>query len=113
MKKIILNLIAASFIFTVLVVPVLTLGITPPEGPSENISIPGVFETIVNWAFYFLLVISALFLIIAGFYFVTAQGDPEQIKKARNMVLYALIGLGVAVLSRAIVSWLRTVIEVK
>jgi len=110
MKKIILNLIAASFIFTVLVVPVLTLGITP-QGPSENINIPGVFETIVNWAFYFLLVISAFFLIIAGFYFVTAQGDPEQIKKARNMVLYALIGLAVAVLSRAIVSWLQGIIE--
>jgi len=110
MKKIILNLISASFVFGALVVPVLVLGITP-EGPKENIDIPALFERIVNWAFYFLLIIGTLFLIIAGFYFVTAQGNPDDIKKARQMVIYALIGIGLAVVSRAIVAWLQTIVE--
>ena len=126
MKKIILNLISACILFSILFCPVLVLGVkgggssglgvkggvnNDLEGPLENIDVMRLLRTILNIIFTIFLTVAAIFIIIAGFYFVTAQGDPEQIKKARNMVLYALIGVVVAVISRGIVTWLQTTIQ--
>ena len=68
----------------------------------------GALETIIDIVFTVLIVLAVLFLIIAGFYFVTASGNPEQIGKARNMVIWAIVGVVVALLARGIVSFIRT-----
>lgn len=95
MKKIILSLILIGF----LTVPILSAAqIGPPETDVRE-----VLNRIVDWLFVFLLIFAALFIVIAGFYFVTAQGDPEKVGKARNMILYAVIGIIVAFLARGIV----------
>ncbi len=47
-------------------------------------------------------VLAVLMLIIAGIYFVTAAGDPNQISKAKTMVKYAIIGVIIATLAGAI-----------
>ena len=112
MKKIILNLISASILFSILFFPVLVLGVSGGgdgniNEPPAQINVLGLLRNILNIIFTIFLTIAAIFIIIAGFYFVTAQGDPEQIKKARNMVLYALIGVVVAVISRGIVEWIK------
>jgi len=116
MKKIILNLISACILFSILFCPVLVLGVkggvnNDLERPLENIDVMRLLRTILNIIFTIFLTVAAIFIVIGGFYFVTAQGDPEQIKKARNMVLYALIGVVVAVISRGIVTWLQTTIQ--
>lgn len=43
------------------------------------------------------------FIIYGGFMFVTSQGDPEGIKKAKSIVLNALIGAVISVLATTIV----------
>ncbi len=40
-------------------------------------------------------VVSVVFIILAGFKYVTAQGNPGEIKKANENLLWALIGTGV------------------
>lgn len=62
-------------------------------------------ETILGIAFTLLGAICLIVIIIAGIRFMTAQGDPEGIKKARNTILYAAIGLAVAVGSGVILSF--------
>jgi len=65
-----------------------------------------VFKTlnaIVNWAFAILLVMAALFIVVAAFYFVTAGGAPEKIEMARNLILYAIIGVVVALLAKGLI----------
>jgi FtsH-binding integral membrane protein len=42
-------------------------------------------------------------LIFAGFRFITANGDANSISAARNMIIYAVIGLVIAVLAQFIV----------
>jgi len=66
--------------------------------------------TITNIAFTFLIALAILFLIIAGFYFVTASGNPEQIGKARNMVLWAIVGVVIALLAKGLVYFICDVI---
>ena len=47
--------------------------------------------------------ITALFLIVGGFYFVTSAGNEEQAEKGRKMIINSVIGLVVIILATTIV----------
>jgi hypothetical protein len=70
---------------------------------APNIDFLGALNAITNWLFSILLIVAAIFIIIAGYYFVTASGDPEKTSKARNFVLWALIGVLVGFLAKGLV----------
>jgi hypothetical protein len=46
---------------------------------------------------------SIIMITVGGFKYVTSNGDPNKIASAKSTVIYALIGLVVAVLSQAII----------
>lgn len=77
------------------------------DNPFKQDTIKGLIETIVN---DILLpiggVVAVLMIIYAGFLFVTARGNEAQITKAKDALLYAVIGaailLGAWVISQAI-----------
>lgn len=50
--------------------------------------------------------IAVAFVVVGGVQFVTSQGDPEKAKKARQTILNAIIGVIVAILAAAIVSYI-------
>lgn len=60
---------------------------------------------ILQIAFGILAALAVLFIVIAGFRMVTAQGDPQQVGKARGTIAYALVGLLVALLAEAFVAF--------
>jgi hypothetical protein len=110
MKK---NLITITLTLVVfLAVPTISVlaaepGVISPLTPTTRDICCGpnsVMETIVNWLFTILLTVAALFIIIAAYYFVTASGNPETVSKARNFVLWALVGVAIAIASRGLVS---------
>lgn len=49
--------------------------------------------------------ISVLMIVIGGLRFVLSQGDPAGVSTARNTVLYAVIGLVVAILAGGIIQF--------
>lgn len=57
---------------------------------------------VTDWAFYILIVISVIFIIIGGFTFMTAAGDPEKASKGRSYIIYAIIGIVVGILARIV-----------
>lgn len=96
------------FAIIALLVPIVVLGAisSAPDIPIET-----VLEKISGWLLGFLVAFATLMLIVAGFYFVTSQGDPEKIKKAKNFVLWALVGLGVGLLSTALVNFVQRMVK--
>ncbi len=58
-------------------------------------AIAGIIELIVGS-------LAVLMLIIAAIYFITAAGDLNQISQAKTMVKYAIIGVIIASMARAI-----------
>jgi type IV secretory pathway VirB2 component (pilin) len=48
--------------------------------------------------------LAVMMIVIAGLRFVLAQGNPQDTAKARNTIIYALIGLLIAITAEAIVS---------
>jgi hypothetical protein len=49
--------------------------------------------------------LSFLFIVIGGFRYVLSQGDPQATTKAKNTRLYALIGLVLALVAQAVVTF--------
>jgi len=66
--------------------------------------------TVIDWIFFGLIAVVSLFTIMGAFDILTAAGDPEKLKKGRERIMWAMIGLAVALLSRAIPSLVRAVI---
>lgn len=55
--------------------------------------------------------LSAIFVVYGGISYITSSGDPNKIQKAKNIILYALIGLMIVGLSQIIVSFVYDAIE--
>ncbi len=87
-----------------------TGGVKPPItiiNPFKQDTIQGLIETIVNDILIKIGgVIAVLMIMYAGFLFVTARGDTTKITKAKDALLYTVIGaailLGAWVISQAI-----------
>jgi len=67
-------------------------------------------ETIVNWIFVVLLVVAVIFIVLAAWQFITGGGELQQVSQARQKLLYAAIGIIVALLSRGIVAAIRNIV---
>ncbi len=86
----------------------------PPASPAVNPSAPpqghitsiqGILNTVCivfDWAFYFLIALAVLFIVVAAFKYLTAGGNAEKVSAAGQTLLYAAIAVGVALLARAI-----------
>ena len=64
-----------------------------------------VVKTIVNSLLYILAAVSVVVIIIAGITYTTSGGDSAMVTKAKNTLLYAVVGLVVAILAYAIVNY--------
>ena len=62
-------------------------------------------KNIINILLFLVGAIAVIMIIIGGLRYVISGGDQGQITGAKNTILYAIIGLVVAVLAYAIVNW--------
>jgi len=67
---------------------------------------------ITNWVFVILMSISSLMIIWGAVMFTTSAGDPEKTGKARQLIIYAAVGIVVALFSQAIPMMLKFVVGV-
>ncbi len=65
----------------------------------------GTFRTITNVLLYLIGAISVIMLIIGGLRYVISGGDSTAVQNAKNTILYAIVGIIVAILAYAIVSF--------
>ena len=66
----------------------------------------GVFQTVVNVLLFLVGAISVIMLIVGGIRYILSAGDQNAVTSAKNTILYAIIGIIVAVLAWAIVNFL-------
>ena len=65
---------------------------------------------LTNWLFVILSVTAVIFIVLAAFQFITSGGNPEAIGEARRKLLYAAIGIVIALVARAIPFVLASII---
>lgn len=85
-----------------------------PDGAKEDCvesadegrgGVTGLVDKATDLLWAIISAVSVLVIIIAGFMYVTSAGNPDKTKKAKNAIMYALIGLVVAILARTIVQF--------
>lgn len=59
-------------------------------------------NNLFNFVFGFLLALAVIFIMLAAYNFVTGGGDPQKVEMARNQILWAVIGLLLAGLAKAL-----------
>lgn len=64
---------------------------------------------VIDWIFIILVAVVGLFVIMGAVTILTAAGAPEKITKGRDYILYAAIGLVVALLAKAIPGIVRLI----
>jgi len=109
MKKV----FSALFLTSLLVIPIVALGDTSQfAGPGEEAptllnsggDLLALIDTIANWIFVILLAIAAIFLIWAGFLYVTSAGNEDGLRKARTMLVNSLIGVAIGLGAKGLVA---------
>jgi len=68
-----------------------------------------ILGTITNFLFTLAIVVAPLMIIYAGFLFVTAAGNSDQITKARNLILWTVVGVGIIMFSRVLASLIQSI----
>lgn len=89
--------------------PSLALAERLPEDINDVVK---VFENITNWLFTGLLLISVAMLVFAGYKYALSGGSEENTTGAKNMIVYAVIGLAVAMLAKGVPSLVKSIISV-
>ncbi len=75
-----------------------------PTGEGEA-QVGNVAQNIINVVIAVLGIVAVLFVVIGAVGYTTSQGDPAKTKKARDTILYAILGVVLAVLAYTIVNF--------
>lgn len=79
------------------------LDLTPLPQVNTNSSTP--LETVLTIVFTVMGSVALIVIIVSGIQLTLSQGDPQGVNKARNTIIYAAIGLAVAVSAGSILSF--------
>lgn len=74
-------------------------------GTAEKRSLMGTLQVVINVILAVLAFVTVAMIIIGGINYSTSQGDAGKVKKAKDTILYGVIGLVVALLAFAIVNF--------
>ncbi|MBZ1345333.1 MAG: Ig domain-containing protein [Candidatus Nealsonbacteria bacterium] len=67
-------------------------------------------NALVNFVFWVTIVLAPLMIIISGFYFVTALGDPKKIETGKNIIVWTVVAVIVVLLARGLIALLRGIL---
>lgn len=82
------------------------------QNPLSGVNtISDLFYKIVSFAVSLSYVVIAAFLILSGFKFIKAQGNEEELKKAKNTFYYTIIGAALIIGAQVITSIIQKIIQ--
>ena len=77
----------------------------PTGAKADLFATNGLFNKIANTLIFLVGAIAVLFLIIGGLRYVVSNGDAKNVEAAKNTILYAIVGIVVAILAYAAVKF--------
>ncbi|MBI3889824.1 hypothetical protein HY312_04625 [Candidatus Saccharibacteria bacterium] len=77
-------------------------------GATSKDELPSLIKNVINILLFIVGVIAVIAIVIGGIRYTTSNGDSSQTKAAKDTILYAVVGLVVAILAFAIVNFVVT-----
>jgi len=100
-------------LLTSLLIPILAKADIEIPNPLKAQNFIELLNTIIDFIFILSLGIAPIMIIISGFYFITAMGEPEKIATAKKIIIWALIGLLVVFCAKGLIELFQKVFEVR
>lgn len=94
----------------------LNTGATTGTGNTTSTPLIGansIVTQVINWMLYIIGTLSVIMLIVGGIRYTMSAGNEKSVGAAKNTILYAIIGVVVAVLAYAIVNFVISAFTVK
>lgn len=120
--KLLIAAFAVVFIGAFALAPVTPVGAIDPlanacsESPDSEICKNksedpySLIKTIINVLLFVVGALSVVMIIVSGIFYVTSTGDAGRVAKAKNTLMYSIVGLVVSFLAYAIVNWVIDVL---
>ena len=70
-----------------------------------NVSGDNIVKNSLNVALFVIGIVSVVGIILAGYSYMTSNGQPDKAKKAMQSLIYSIVGLVVTMLAYSIVNW--------
>ncbi|MEK7464545.1 MAG: hypothetical protein AAB617_02080 [Patescibacteria group bacterium] len=102
------NIVVKSVIVGLVAMPFLAFA----AAPTTVDAVLNLVKQVVNIAAYLFFIVAALFIILAAFTYLTAAGDEEKVKKAKQELTYAVVAIVIAALAFAIPAILGTFVGI-
>lgn len=67
--------------------------------------------TVINVLLFIVGAVAVIMIIFSGIQYVASSGDPARIKKAKDTLIYSIVGLVVALLAFAVVNFVLTSLD--
>ena len=74
-------------------------------GGANSSNLTSVFQLVTNILLFLIGAISVIMIVVGGLKYTTSNGNAEMIKSAKNTIMYAIVGVIVAILAYAIVNF--------
>ena len=74
-------------------------------------TLPDLIKNVINILLYIIGAVAVIMIIIGGIRYVTSNGDQAHVKAAKDTIMYAVIGLIVAILAYSIVAFVTSNIK--
>ena len=72
-------------------------------GATDNLD--SLIQKIINAVLTIIGIVAVVMIILGGVNYATSQGDPSKVKKAKDTILYGIIGLVIVIMAFAIVNF--------
>jgi hypothetical protein len=80
------------------------------KGPQSGLALLDLVDVATNWVFAIFVVLSIIFVLLAAFQFVTAGGEATKVGEARQKLIWASVGIIIALLAKGLVPVVRSII---
>jgi len=87
----------------------------PPPASTKTIDasyVKTIIEKVTGWMQGIFFLIAVIFIIYAAFVYLTSAGNEEKIKKAKSIIIYAIVAIAVALLATAVKPFVDTFLTV-
>jgi hypothetical protein len=74
-------------------------------GSTETRTVQSSVKTIVNVMLYIIGALSVIMIVVGGIKYTISAGDSSKVTSAKNTIMYAVVGLAVALFAYAIVNF--------
>lgn len=78
------------------------------DQPADLFGVGGIFTEVVNVLLFLVGAIAVVMIVIGGLRYVLSGGDSSNVTAAKNTILYAIVGIVVALLAYAVVDFVVT-----